>query len=68
MAVEVEVIEGWGKDAGVKRKWMKTWEKLGERILKLPKWMQDLVLDDVNTAIKNRVATMEMINNARRRS
>ena len=67
MAVEVDVLEGFGYDRAVRRKWLKMWEKLGERILKLPKWMQDIVLDDVNTAIKNRVATMEMINNANRK-
>ena len=67
MAVEVEVLEGFGYDRAVRRKWLKAWEKLGESILKFPKWMQNIVLDDVNTAIKNRVATMEMINNANRK-
>jgi hypothetical protein len=67
MAVEVEVLEGFGYDRAVRRKWLKTWEKLGESILRFPKWMQDIVLEDVNTAIKNRVATMEMINNANRK-
>jgi hypothetical protein len=28
--------------------------------------MQNIILEDVNTAIKNRVATMEMIQNAQR--
>lgn len=68
MAVEVDVLEGFGRDRAVRRKWLKAWEELGERILHMPKWMQDIVLEDVNTSIKNRVATMEMINNARRRS
>jgi hypothetical protein len=34
--------------------------------LKMPKWMQTIILEDVNTAITNRVATMEMIENAQR--
>jgi hypothetical protein len=42
------------------------WQTLGERILKMPKWMQNIVLEDVNTAVKNRVAVMEMIQNAKR--
>jgi len=34
----------------------------------MPKWMQEIVLEDVNTAIRNRVATMEMIQRSRRPS
>jgi len=42
------------------------WESLGKRILRMPKWMQEIVLEDINTAIKNRLAVMEMIQNANR--
>jgi len=66
VAVEVRVLEGFGRDAQLRKKWMKIWETLGERILKMPKWMQDIVLDDINTAIKNRIAIMEIIQNAKR--
>jgi len=65
MAVEVEMLEGFGRDAALRRKWMKMWDTLGERILKMPKWMQNIVLEDINTAIRNRIATMEMIQNAK---
>jgi len=54
--------------AKVRKEWLKIWASLGERILKLPKWMQDIVLKDVNNAVENRIATMEMINNATRTS
>jgi hypothetical protein len=64
--VKVKVLEDFGKEAELRRKWMHTWEKLGERILKLPRWMQTIILEDVNTAIANRIATMEMIQNAQR--
>jgi hypothetical protein len=64
--VNVKVLEDFGREAELRRKWMRMWEKLGERILKLPKWMQTIILEDVNTAITNRVATMEMIQNAQR--
>jgi hypothetical protein len=46
---------------------MKMWLKLGQRILSMPDWMQDIVLEDVNTAVRNRVAVMEMIVNAKRK-
>jgi len=68
LAVEVKVLENFGREATLRKKWLKMWETLGVRILKLPKWMQDIVLEDVNTAIRNRIATMEMIQNAKRRS
>ncbi len=64
--MEIKPLENFGQQAQIRRKWLRTWEKLGERILRLPPWMQNIVLDDVNTAVKNRVATMEMIQNAQR--
>jgi hypothetical protein len=66
MAVEVKVLENFGREAELRRKWLQMWERIGNRILKLPKWMQEIVLEDVNTAIRNRTATMEMIQNAHR--
>ncbi len=65
MAVEVSVLEGFGcPEAELRRKWLKMWETLGQRILRMPKWMQNIVLEDIYTAVKNRVAVMEMIQNA----
>ena len=64
MAVEVETLGGFGRDAALRRRWMKMWDTLGERILRMPKWMQSIVLEDINTAVKNRIAIMEMIQNA----
>jgi len=66
--VDVEVLENWGREAALRKKWMKKWELLGARILRFPKWMQAIVLEDVNTAIENRVATMEMILRSKKRS
>jgi hypothetical protein len=67
VAIEVSVLENFGREADLRKKWLKMWKNLGARILKLPKWMQDIVLEDINTAIKNRIATMEMIQNANRK-
>ncbi|MEM2118864.1 MAG: hypothetical protein QW840_01940 [Candidatus Bathyarchaeia archaeon] len=64
---EVKVLENFGRDADLRRRWLKTWESLGTRILRMPQWMQSIVLEDVNTAIKNRIAVMEMILNANRK-
>ena len=67
MTAGVKLLEDFGREAELRKKWMKMWERLGERILRLPEWMQNIVLEDVNTAIKNRLATMEMIINANRK-
>jgi len=48
----------------VKKKWMKMWDQIGNRILKLPPWMQEIILDDIDTAINNRISVMETIQNA----
>ena len=60
LAAEVKVLERFGESRS-QRNWLKIWEELGRRILNMPQWMQDIVLEDVNTAIRNRVAVMEMI-------
>jgi len=66
LAVEVSVLENFGREAELRKKWMRMWERLGVRILKMPKWMQEIVLEDINTAVRNRIAIMEMIQNAKR--
>lgn len=67
MAVEVSILENFGREAELRKKWMLMWENLGKRILKMPKWMQEIILEDINTAVRNRIATMEMIENANRK-
>lgn len=62
---EVKVLENFAREAELRRRWMLMWEKLGERILKLPRWMQTIILEDVNTAVANRLATLEMIQHAK---
>jgi hypothetical protein len=66
LTVEVSVLENFGREAELRKKWMRMWERLGVRILKMPKWMQEIVLEDINTAVRNRIAIMEMIQNAKR--
>ena len=65
--MSVKVLEDYNREAQLRKRWLKTWEQLGERILRMPRWMQNIILEDVNTAVRNRVATMEMIENAQRK-
>ena len=41
---------------------------LMERFAKLPKWQQDLVREDMETAFENRITVMERVNSATRNS
>ena len=66
MTCKIDILRDFGRETALRKKWLEMWERLGLRILKLPKWMQEIVLEDVNTAVKNRLATMEMIHNTRK--
>jgi len=41
---------------------------LMERFAKLPKWQQDLIREDMETAFENRITVMERVNSATRNS
>ena len=40
---------------------------LMDRFKKLPKWQQELIREDMETAFENRIKFMERINDAKRR-
>ena len=61
ISVEVKVLRGFGSDTAGYRKWRRLWVELGKKLAVMPEWMRDIVLDDVETAIRSRVAVMEMI-------
>ena len=41
---------------------------LMKRFSKLPKWQQDLIREDMETAFENRIKVMERINNKKKNS
>jgi len=45
----------------LENKWLSIWDEVSERILRLPLWMQQIILDDIQVAIQNRVLVMERI-------
>jgi hypothetical protein len=65
---EVTILQNFGREACLRRKWNKLWAKIGERILRLPQREQDILLEDFNTAIQSRILVMERINNEKRNS
>ena len=40
-------------------KWLQIWFELKDRIMKLPKNKQAILLEDMKTALENRLKTME---------
>jgi len=65
-SVEVQVLKGFGRESQLRRKWNKLWAEIGERIQRLPRREQDIILEDFHTAIESRIMVMERINNANR--
>lgn len=43
-------------------KWNRIWKKIEHQIAKMPRWMQTILLDDINTAVENRIKIFEIIN------
>ena len=50
----------------LKRKWDRLWLDIEDRILRLPKSEQNILLEDFQTAIESRIIVMERINDAKR--
>jgi len=61
-------VDSLDRKKELEKKWMRIWDEIGKRILKLPEYVQDIVLDDINTAVFNRLEVMEMIHFAKRKS
>jgi hypothetical protein len=64
--MEVTILKGFGREGQLKRNWNKLWAEIGERIMRLPRREQDILLEDLHTAIQSRILVMERVNNANR--
>ena len=65
-SAEVTLLRGFGREAHLKKKWDQLWAQIGDRILRLPKREQEILLEDFLTAIESRILIMERINDAKR--
>jgi hypothetical protein len=61
-----EIAEDLTRAMKLRKKWVQTWDKIGARILRMPEWMQNIILEDINTAILNRIAVMELVQRSRK--
>jgi len=62
LAVEIEALRNFGLGRNYLRKWHQLWAEIGDRLQKLPKKQQDILLEDFLTAIQSRILVMERIN------
>ena len=44
-----------------KDKWLELWSEVGERVLRLPREVQEILLSDFQTAIDSRLMVMEKL-------
>ena len=61
-AVVVETLKGFSGNTRIKKKFMKIWDDIGNRVYTLPKEQQNILLEDFLTAIQSRLLIMERIN------
>jgi len=62
--MELKPLRDFGREACLKKKWLRLWDQIGQRILRLPKREQDILLEDFRVAIESRILVMERINRA----
>ena len=43
------------------KKWVQMWCTVEDQVVNLPAWAQSILLDDINTAVQNRLAVMQKI-------
>jgi hypothetical protein len=63
---EVRILRNFGREAHLRRRWNRLWAQIGDRIMRLPRREQDIILEDFHTAIESRILIMERINNEKR--
>jgi hypothetical protein len=68
MRMELKPLRNFGREACLKKKWLRLWDQIGERMLRLPKREQDILLEDFRVAIESRIMVMERVNDAEGRS
>ncbi len=44
------------------QQWLQTWKEFEQDFTELPDWTQKIILQDINMAFKNRIATMQKAN------
>ena len=66
--MELKPLRDSGREAFLKKRWLRIWDQIGQRMLQLPKREQEILLEDFRVAIESRIMVMERINDAERRN
>jgi hypothetical protein len=57
-----EKVRNHQKPLSPHQQWLQTWKEFEQDFSELPDWTQKIILQDINTAFKNRIATMQKVN------
>jgi hypothetical protein len=50
------------KQLSPRQQWLQIWKQCEQDFTDLPDWTQKIILQDINTAFKNRIKTMKQVN------
>lgn len=57
--VNVSMMRNYAQKAALRREWLMLWSRFSDRISRLPQSRQIILLEDLQTAIQNRLLVME---------
>lgn len=63
---EVSVLRLTRTEHDMRRSWNRLWKQIRDRLLRLPRREQAILLEDFRTAIESRLVAMERITNKQR--
>ncbi len=55
---KTELTQQYEKQAALRKKWMQMWEEFEQQFAELPKWAQEILLQDIGTAVQSRISVM----------
>jgi hypothetical protein len=54
-----DTSQKYGEKAALCEKWMRIWFRYEKQFADLPKWAQEILWKDINTAVEHRVIVMQ---------
>ena len=64
--MEKNGTQGKEQHDALRKQWMQMWCTVEGQFANLPTWAQSVLFDDINTAVQNRIAVMQKIQEKQR--
>ncbi|MFB3889666.1 MAG: hypothetical protein ACE14S_09265 [Candidatus Bathyarchaeia archaeon] len=55
---KTELTQHYHKQAAMREKWIKMWSEFEEQFAELPRWAQEILLQDISAAFQTRINVM----------